>query len=667
MADASDCRIGRGVARSHLALALAVALLAGCAVAPAVVAPNADLTTEGIAPIPAALAAKTAAYTEFKPTSVVGWHPTRNELIVARRATNTAQLHAVAAPGASLVQRTDFPEPVRFGLYLPREPDTLVFMRDRGGNEQRQVYKLPRGATEPVLLTDPDRRHSIETIGDGRDLLVVTSTDLDKTGKRENPVLDVGLVDPFDPARNRRIATLPGTGWGSFAFSPDDKRLAMIEYKSVNETYLWVMDVATGDRRRVLPPAGATPARPIATGDVAFSADGRGLFVVTDRDGEFARLGYLDLATGAIDYFGPGDWDVESIALSPDRKTLAAISNEAGRGVLRLYDAATREARPLPALPIGQVSGLAWNENSRDLAVTIDSAQSPGDAYVIDVRAARLTRWTQGRVDGIDTTAFRDSAPIAWTSFDGQKVSGFIVRPPPSFTGPRPVLVEIHGGPEGQSRPGFLGRLNYLVNELGIAIVSPNVRGSTGYGKTFVALDNGMKREDSVQDVGALLDWIAQDPGLDAKRVAVYGGSYGGYMVLGVATTYPDRIAGAIDIVGIANFVSFLENTESYRRDLRRVEYGDERDPAMRAFLERISPVNNAQKIRAPLFIVHGRNDPRVPYTEAEQIVAAAKKNSVPVWYLLANNEGHGFARKANADFLFYATIAFLQETLLKK
>ena len=239
-----------------------------------------------------------------------------------------------------------------------------------------------------------------------------------------------------------------------------------------------------------------------------------------------------------------------------------------------------------------------------------------------------------------------------------------MTRPPASFTGKRPVIVSIHGGPEAQARPGFQGRWNYYVNELGIALIEPNVRGSSGYGRTFVSLDNGMKREDSVRDIGALFDWIATQPDLDPARVVVTGGSYGGYMSLAVATMYSDRIAGAIDVVGIANFVSFLENTESYRRDLRRAEYGDERDPAMRALLAKISPVTNAGRIKAPLFVVQGRNDPRVPYTEAEQIVAAARRNGVRVWYLLADNEGHGFARKANVDFLFYAMIAFIDARL---
>ena len=628
--------------------------------------PNANLRAESIPPIPAALAAKVAPYTEFKPATAVSWHPRTRELVVARRAGNTTQLHRVAKAGAELEQLTDFAEPVRYGAWWPKAPDVLVFARDSGGNEQQQIYRLDAGSATPVLLTDATRKNDPAGITHARDRLLIDSTDVDKSGRRENPTLDLMLVDPLDPAKSRRIATLPGTGWGDYTFSFDDTRLGMIEYKSINESYVWVMDVATGTRRRVLPAEGARSVTPIASGDLNFTRDGKGLFLSTDRDGEFRRLAFLDLATGAVDYFGEGgSWDVESIALSPDGRTLAVITNEAGVGVLRLYNAATRKALPRPRMPIGSVRGLVWHDNSRDLAVSVNSAQSPSDVYAIDIRDNVVARWTESKVPGLDAAAFRSAAPIEWKSFDGRTIGGFIIRPPARFTGRRPVMITIHGGPEGQARPGFMGRWNYFIDEMGVAIVEPNVRGSTGYGKTFVALDNGMKREDSVKDIGALLDWIATQPDLDANRVLVEGGSYGGYMALGVATRYGDRIAGAIDIVGVANFVSFLENTESYRRDLRRVEYGDERDPAMREFLTRISPVNNADRIRTPLFIVHGRNDPRVPYTEAEQIVAAARKNGVQVWYLLADNEGHGFARKANADYLFYAMIAFIQARLV--
>ena len=630
-----------------------------------VIAPNADLHAEGIPPIPAALAAKVAPYTEFKPASAVSWHPVKRELIVARRAATTTQLHRVEPAGAALVPVTDYAEPVRFGIWWPKAPDSLVFVRDSGGNEQAQIYRRDPGR-EPVSITDASRKNEFAGLTHARDRLLVDSTDLDKTGRRENPSTDLTLLDPLDPSSAKKIATLPGTGWGDYTFSFDDRRLGMIEERSVNESYVWVLDIATGVKRRLLPAEGQTPARPIASSDLNFSRDGKSLFLATDRDGEFRRLAMLDVATGRIAYFGANeDWDVESIALSPDGRVLAVITNEAGIGVLRLYDATTRKPLPRPSMPIGSVRGLTWHENSRDLAVSVNSAQSPSDVYVIDVRENVVTRWTETTVPGLDAASFRGAEPIDWKTFDGRTIGGFIIRPPARFTGKRPVIVSIHGGPEAQYRPGFMGRWNYFIDEMGIALVEPNVRGSSGYGKTFVALDNGMKREDSVKDIGTLLDWIATQPDLDGSRVLVEGGSYGGYMVLAVSTHYGERIAGAIDVVGVANFVSFLQNTESYRRDLRRVEYGDERDPAMREFLTRISPVNNAERIRAPLFVVHGKNDPRVPYTEAEQIVTAARRNGVPVWYLLADNEGHGYARKPNVDFLFYAMVEFMRAYLL--
>ena len=228
-----------------------------------------------------------------------------------------------------------------------------------------------------------------------------------------------------------------------------------------------------------------------------------------------------------------------------------------------------------------------------------------------------------------------------------------------------PSIVQIHGGPEGQSRPGFIGRNNYYINEMGCAILLPNVRGSTGYGKTFLKLDNGLKREDSYKDIAALLDWLPSQPALDKDRVMVTGGSYGGFMTLQVAWNYPDRIRCALDVVGISNLATFLKNTESYRRDLRRVEYGDERDPQQAEFMERIAATNNAQKITKPMFVVQGANDPRVPKSEAIQIVDTLKKQGTPVWFLMANDEGHGFAKKKNADFQFYSTTKFIDEHLL--
>ena len=657
------------IARPTAAVFAAAALVAACATVPGpAVVPNGNLKVEGIPPIPASLAAKVAPYTEFRPRFLASWHPRRHELVVTTRARNTSQLFDVRAPLAGPVQLTDFAEPVRFGAWWPAKPDTLLFVRDTGGNERAQLYRLDPGAKEPVLLTDPARRHQFLALNRARDRMLIGSTDVDQAGvRRENPTLDVTLLDPLDPAGARKLATLPGTGWGDFSYSFDGARLAMTEFRSVTESIVWVLDLSTGERRRVLPGPDDDPKRTIASTQLAFSRDGRGLFLTTDRDGEFQRASYLDLATGRLEAFGPDTWDIEELVLSRDGRTLAMVVNEAGAGVLRLFDADTRRELPRPDVPIGTVSGVQWHADSTALAFNLDSSRSPGDVYVLELAGNRVARWTDTKVEGLDASRFAVQSPIEWTSFDGRTITGFIARPPADrFRGRRPVMIRIHGGPEAQARPGFLGRWNYYINELGIAIVEPNVRGSIGYGKSFVSLDNGMKREDSVRDIGALLDWIAAQPDLDPSRVVVAGGSYGGYMALAVATAYSDRIAGAIDAVGISHFVTFLETTESYRRDLRRAEYGDERDPKMREFLHNISPLTNADKIKKPLLVVQGRNDPRVPYTEAEQIVATARKNGATVWYLRAENEGHGFARKENADFYFYAQVRFMQETILK-
>jgi len=643
---------------------VAVALCAAASVALAqdVATPNEHLTVTGVPPVPVALMQALAPYTEFRPRSVASWHPVRRELLVATRARNTTQLHRVRAPGAPLEPVTDYTEPVRNGAWLDAKPDSLLFVRDTGGNEQTRVFRLDPGASEPTGLTDPDRRSEVVARDHARRRYLVGSVALDKSGRQESPTEAITLLDPLQPDTSRTVATLPGTGWGDFSFSFDDRRVAMVEYKSVEDARVHVMDLATGTRTQVLPKPGA--AKPISTSDVTFARDGLSLLLATDNGGEFRRAARFSLATGALSFFGPPDADVEQLALSPDGRTIALIVNRDGIGVLELYDATTLAKRPSPALPSGTVSKAVWRETSREVAFNLNSAQSPSDVWSIDLATNAVTRWTETTAPGLDARSFATATPIRWTSFDARVIHGFITRPPASFAGKRPVLIDIHGGPEGQSRPGFMGRFNYLIDHLGIAVIEPNVRGSTGYGRTFVSLDNGAAREDSVKDIGALLDWIAAQPDLDASRVAVAGGSYGGYMSLAVSTHYADRIAGSVDVVGIANFVTFLERTESYRRDLRRVEYGDERDPAMRAVLTAISPVTNAGKITKPMLVVHGRNDPRVPYTEAEQIVETLKRNNVPVGYILADNEGHGFARKDNADYYFAAMTQFLKQVL---
>jgi dipeptidyl aminopeptidase/acylaminoacyl peptidase len=330
-----------------------------------------------------------------------------------------------------------------------------------------------------------------------------------------------------------------------------------------------------------------------------------------------------------------------------------------------VLETATGGELPLPRLPVGVITGVQWHANGRDLGFTFASARSPADAYALDADSGEVERWTFSETGGVDTTTFAEPELIRWTSFDGRVIPGFLYRPPARFAGKRPVIINIHGGPESQARPGFVLRNNYFVNELGVALLFPNIRGSAGYGKSYLKLDDGFLREDSYKDIGALLDWIATRPDLDTDRILVTGGSYGGHMTLAVATFYNDRIRCAVDIVGSSSLVTLLENTAEYRKELRRAEYGDERDPEMRAFLERIAPLNHADRIRKPLLVVQGHNDPRVPRSESEQIVAAVRKNGTPVWYLVALNEGHGFVRKSNVDFQLCCTALFMKEFLL--
>ncbi len=352
--------------------------------------------------------------------------------------------------------------------------------------------------------------------------------------------------------------------------------------------------------------------------------------------------------------------------MSPDGGTIAVVTNEDGIGRLRLIDAASGEARLITALPVGVIGSLAWHQNGKEIGLSLSSARSPSDVYSVDAATGRVERWTESETGGLNAANFVEPELVRWPTFDGKTISGFLYKPGTKFTGRRPVVINIHGGPESQFQPGFLGRNNFYLDELGVAILFPNVRGSSGYGKSYLRLDNGRLREDSVKDIGALIDWIATRPDLDASRIMVTGGSYGGYMTLASATHFDAKLRASLAVVGISSFVTFLENTEDYRRDLRRAEYGDERDPEMRKFLLSISPLNNASKITKPLFVVQGKNDPRVPYTESEQMVATIRKNQGPVWYLLADDEGHGFAKKSNQDFQFYATVEFIRRYLLE-
>jgi len=660
---------------SRVALSALAAALTACAQAPAVpepvVQPNANLVVQGIPPIPQSLVDRVARYTDFRGHSFVDWHPTQPEMLVAyRKAGDTlTQLYRLGGPLAEPEQLTFGDEPVFSASFEPRQGSYIVFSRSVGGNEAGQLYRLDLPSRQVSLLTPADQRHEVMGWLHGSSQLVYASVPLDRTapdGKRAEISTTLWLVDPLRPEGRRRLAELPGGGWNGGGVSFDDKQLALTRYLSAGESQVGLLDLASGAYRPVLPlPGEALKASHFAAG---FRPDGKGLYFLSDRAGEFRELMLLDLGTQRTQRItGHIPWDVSRISATDDGRLLALEANADGRRELHLFDAQSLKELPAPRMPPGSVGAVQFHRRLPLLAVSINSAKSPSELLALQVADGRVEPWTRGYAPpGVDMSRFGDQQIVRWPSFDGRSISGLLNLPPARFTGKRPVIIEIHGGPESQAQIGFMGRYNFFIEELGMAVIQPNVRGSAGFGKTFLTLDNGRLREDSVRDIGALLDWVAQQPNLDASRVLVMGGSYGGYMSLAVSTHYADRIAGAVDEVGISNFVTFLQNTESYRRDLRRVEYGDERDPAMREFLNRISPLTNASRIKKPLFVIQGKNDPRVPFTEAEQIVERARANGTPVWYLRAENEGHGFRRKENADYRLYAIVKFIETVLLK-
>ncbi|HXE81543.1 MAG TPA: S9 family peptidase [Vicinamibacterales bacterium] len=616
-----------------------------------------NLHVEGIPPIPRDLVDSVNRYTESRSATPVAWHPTRREILILTRFGNTNQVHRVAMPGGARTQLTFFPDRVVDASYPPVERGFFVFNKDVGGSEWFQNYRLDEATGEITLLTDGKSRNSLGVWSRDGKFMAYSSTR--RTGKDS----DIYVIDPADPSTNRLVLEVEGGGWGAVDWSPDGRSLLVLNYISITNTELYIVDVQTGAKRLISkPPTGQAVAYLFAR----WAPDGR-ILVTSDRDSEFQRLAALDPDTGRETVLvGDIPWDISTFEVAPDGRTVAFLANENGTSALHLLDLADGRHRRVTGLPPGVDNDrLLFRPDSSEVALGIQSARTPGDVFSVDVRTARVERWTYSEAGGLNLEAFSEPELITWTSFDGRAISGYLYRPPARFTGRRPVIVNIHGGPESQYRPGYLGRNNYWMNELGVAMIFPNVRGSSGYGKTFVSLDNGFKREDSYKDINALFDWIATRPDLDASRVAVVGGSYGGFMTLAVASTYPDRIACAVSLVGISNLRTFLENTEAYRRDLRRAEYGDERDPEMRAFMERIAPVNKADRMTKPLFVVQGKNDPRVPWTESQQIVDTLKQRGTPVWYLLAEDEGHGFAKKTNADYFFYASVMFMREFLL--
>ena len=622
------------------------------------IVPNENLVVEGVPKIPASLAEAVDRYTNFRGAFLDSWDPVKREMLISTRFADTNQIHLVKMPGGARTQLTFYPDRVAGAQYSPVKDDSFVFSKDVGGGEFFQLYRYDVATGDVTLLTDGKSRNTGAIWSYAGDKMVYGST------RRTGDDVDLWEVEPANPKSDHLLAQLQGGGWEAFDWSPDGQRILLHEEISANESYLWLMDSKSGEKTLLTPKGGSVK---IAYSLGRFSKDGKGIYVTTDKDSEFQRLAYVDLATKQHTYLTSSiPWDVDEFDLSYDGKTIAFVTNEDGFGVLHLLDTSTRKEKPVAALPKGVINGISWHKNNRDLGFNLSSAHSSSDVYSLDVQTGKVERWTFSETGGLNTANFPEAELIHWKTWDGRMISGFLYRPPAKFTGKRPVIINIHGGPEGQFRPSFPGRWDYYMNELGIAMIAPNVRGSTGYGKSFLALDNGFLREGSYQDINTLLDWVQTQPDLDSSRVLVTGGSYGGFMTLAVATNYNDRICCSVDVVGPSNLVTFLEHTSGYRKDLRRVEYGDERDPKMREFLERIAPFNKAKNITKPLFVIAGKNDPRVPASESEQMVSIVRQNGTPVWWLMAKDEGHGFAKKKNQDYQFYATVMFVMDYLLK-
>lgn len=601
------------------------------------------------APVPdPALTERLSQYLQVRYASAQGLGPGAERMAVLTRFGETSQVHIVDHPLGARTQVTFRDEPIGGAIWTP--DGDLLFSADTGGDEQYQLLRFDLETGRTDMITDGQSRNGDGLFSHAGDRLAFSST------ARNGKDRDIWLSDARDPGTAELLVEATGS-WSPTAWSPDDERLVLTDYVSSTEARLLLVHVASG-QLDVL-----TEGVEAFHGNSTFGPDGDTLYVVSDRDGAYRRLWQVDLAAGTWRSLTDDvDWNVEGLALAPSGGALLFTINQEGWSTLHRLDLDTGTHSPIEGIPAGIIRGLDFARDADVASFTLSRPTAPSDAWSLELATGELTQWTQSEVGGLDTERFIEPELVRYQSFDGRQIPAFYYRPPGD--GPFPVLIRIHGGPEAQARPRLSSTTQYLATEAGVAVLVPNVRGSNGYGTEYLLLDNGPLREDSVRDIGSLLDWVDSRPELDAGRVGVSGGSYGGYMVLASLVHYSDRLVAGADAVGIANFVTFLENTKAYRRDLRRAEYGDERDPQMRALLEQISPVNRADEIDAPLFVSHGANDPRVPIGEAEQIVAAVREGGHEAWLMVARNEGHGFHKKANRDLYTALWITFFERHL---
>ena len=637
--------------RIHLLLLLAAPLLWAPAAAGLPRVERGTLIFDNIPEPDAALSEKLDGYLSARDATPLGFSP-QGQLLIATRFGDVEQLHLVERAGGERRQLTFQREPISRAAFSP-DPgrSAYVYLKDAGGNENAQLYYQRLGEASAKLLTDGKSQNGAPVWSNtGREVAFFSTA-------RDGVSSDIDVVEPEGGALPRLLVTGDKASWYPLDWSPDDRKLLVLKRQSIAEAYLYVVDLSSGQKREV-------EALPVKVGisGARFSRDGQGVYLISNRDGEFAQLRYVNLFTNDKTLISAHlSWDVEDLAISRDGHYLAYISNEAGVDKLNLLDLRThQDLIPPKVAAAGIIGSLSFDREGNRLAFALEAANRPRDAYVLDIAANHVESWTHSEAGAVDLAKFVTPRLTQYPTFDRsdgrpRQIPVYIYEP--ATPGPHPVLIVLHGGPESQFRPSFDPWLQYVVNELGFAVVAPNVRGSSGYGKSYMALDNDTLREDAVKDVGALLVWLDLQSGFDAKHVVVSGASYGGYLALAAMVNFGERLRGGVDVAGMGDFVSFLTSTAPSRQDQRRAEYGDERDPDMRSFLRRISPLTNADRIQRPILVVHGKNDPRVPLSESEQIVNRVRSKGGTVWYLQANDEGHEFLKKANRE-AYYRTFA---------
>jgi dipeptidyl aminopeptidase/acylaminoacyl peptidase len=610
---------------------------------------------EGVPPVPGDLDEVIERYRFSDHASFQGWLAGTRRPLYLSESGGFDQAYVCRHPGEPPWQLTESDRSVAWVYSHPRR-EALVIAEDDEGDEKHRLtlYSLVTGQSRPFT----NRRWKNEAAVWSRSghLLAVSSN------ARNDRDFDLYVINPPQISTGRLLKRGNGSLLAQ-SWSPDDRRVAAVEWSpDVRRSRVHLIEVATGQTETLPEP----PGPPIIREELRWSPDGGALYWLTDRDSDFLHLARYDLATGQeTSLSGHIPWDIDRYSLSSDGTTAVLIVNEDGQSRLRVIDPRTGSERWTPRLAEGRIGAVSFRRGTKEFAFEWSCAQSPTGLYSYDLAHRQPTQWVQPHAAGPESDSLEGHAPFRYTSFDGRKIPAYIRHPPAQFKGPRPVLVNIHGGPAVQYRPGFSLLENFLLGELGIALVMPNIRGSTGYGHSYEQLDNGRQRVNAVRDLGALLDWISTQPDLDASRVAVSGSSHGGYLALAALVEYGDRLRAGIDVAGVSSLESSLKNEAPYAIDYWRKEYGDERDPEMREFLRSISPLSHAGRIHKPLLVVHGENDQRVNIREAEQIVSAVRQNGTQVWYVRFADEGHSFENREHGNYVMQCEILFLKQFLL--